>query len=273
MSLAIACRNASISQNRPIAARGWPAPCSNVARRLPISPRTEVPHSAEPGLHIPDSYLHGLAAPPSDLQEAAAWEGTERRRQLQRRHITLQCKHAFLIRRPASGIDCKLSTPRRLRTDIAQPLCKFLMHYLAPLLGREILACRQHKLCKKPCREGKPLLHNGTSLCKTIHTQPHMCAQHMHTHTHYTVTGGGQVGYVCVFERKFATRSDSSAQPPGFAYNAEAACRLPPSIRAIGCEVIRALSVSTRPRQPFAQRIQLTKARLSWLHERTCIFA
>ena len=66
---------------------------------------------AWPGFHIPNSYLHGLAAPPRDLQPDAAWEGKPRRCQLQTRHITLQRKRALLVRRPASGIDCKLSAP------------------------------------------------------------------------------------------------------------------------------------------------------------------
>ena len=213
-------------------------------------------------------------------------------------HPQVTCRKPRLGKAQSDGANCREGTSHcnaNMRFSSAdQPVALIANFQLQTTSHRHRTATLQipHALPRTPAWQGNLGLSSTQALQETmsrrqattaqrhialqdytIHTQPHMCAQHMHTHTHYTITGGGQVGYVCVFERKFATRSDSSAQPPGFAYNAEAACRLPPSIRAIGCEVIRALSVSTRPRQPFAQRIQLTKARLSWLHERTCIFA
>ena len=102
---------------------------------------------AWPGFHIPESYLHGLAAAPCDLQQDAVWKVGREGAQCRQRHITLQRKHALLIRRPAGGIDCKLSPPNEFMQTGHSHLSHSSRNTSQPgFAGKSIWPPARHKL-------------------------------------------------------------------------------------------------------------------------------
>ena len=122
---------------------------------------------------LPNSSTHGLDSTfPKDIFTAwlqphvtcskdAALEFKPRSCLLQTRHITLQRKRALLIRRPAGGIDCKLSTP----DDFTQTGHSHFSHSSRStshpcFAGRSVWPPAQHKVYNL---QGKEASHRDTN--------------------------------------------------------------------------------------------------------------